>query len=204
MEWYEQEVRAIERAHTASPPRLGGVVFYGSSSFRMWANLSHDLAPAPVVNRAFGGSTLAACVHYFERLVVPCAPAALVCYAGDNDLGDGQQPAEVVASFNALLAKLDGLLEPIPLAFLSIKPSPARWAIRTRIVQANEQIRRVLTLRPRSYFVDIYGPMLGFDGLPQRELFAEDGLHLSEAGYRLWAQVLAAYRSPVLEPPGAA
>lgn len=59
MEWYEEEVRALEHAHTTDPPPAGATVFYGSSSLRLWASLADDLAPWPVVNRAFGGSTLA-------------------------------------------------------------------------------------------------------------------------------------------------
>jgi lysophospholipase L1-like esterase len=200
MQWYEDEVRALERVQAADTPQPGAVLFYGSSSFRLWNTLADDMRGWPVVNRAFGGSTLAACVHFFERLVVPVAPRSMLVYAGDNDLGDGQAPAQVVTSFEALLAKVNQHLGPIPLGFVSIKPSPARWNLREQIMAANEGARALLRERPLSYFIDIYGPMLGSDGRPRLELFAEDRLHLSPAGYRLWAHVLKAYRGPLLDP----
>ena len=33
-------------------------------------------------------------------------------------------------------------------------------------------------------------PMLGDDGKPRPELFRSDGLHMSKAGYKLWANLL--------------
>lgn len=200
MDWYEEEVRGLERAHAADPPAVGATLFYGSSSLRLWATLEQDLAPWTVVNRAFGGSTLAACVHFFARLVPPVAPGSLVIYAGDNDLGDGQPAAAVIASFYALLAQIDAQLGSIPLAFMAIKPSPARQALRPAIMQVNEAARRGLAERPRSCFIDVYQPMLRRDGQPCPSLFAEDGLHLSAAGYELWAAILRTYRLPLLEP----
>jgi lysophospholipase L1-like esterase len=197
MDWYEDEVRALERAHAASPPPAGATVFYGSSSLRLWECLGDDLAPWPVVNRAFGGSTLAACDHFFERLVPPCAPASLVLYAGDNDLGDGEPPEAVVASLHRLLARVDAALGPIPLAFMAIKPSPARWALRHAIHQVNEAARRAISDRPHGYFIDSHHPMLRRDGRPDPLLFADDGLHLSAEGYRLWGEIVRAYRRPL-------
>lgn len=200
MEWYEEEVRGLERAHAARPPAPGAVLFYGSSSLRLWGSLADDLRGWPVVNRAFGGSTMAACAHFFERLVPPAHPGSLMIYAGDNDLGDGQRPEQVVASFAALLAKVDAALGPLPLCFMAIKPSPARWNLRERIVAVNEEARRMVLARPRSYYVDVHYPMLSRDGIPRLELFAEDKLHLSPAGYRLWAQIVRTYRGPLLDP----
>lgn len=197
MEWYEEEVRAIERAHALAPPPRGTIVFYGSSSIRLWTSLADDLAPWPVVNRAFGGATLAACVHFFERLVPPCAPQSLVLYAGDNDLGDGQPAEAVIASLSALLARVDALLAPIPVAFIAIKPSPARWGLRRAIRQVNEAARRALLARPYGYFIDVYQPMLGRNGEPEPTLFADDGLHLSADGYRLWTEIVRTYRLPL-------
>lgn len=76
------------------------IAFYGSSSIRLWATLASDFPGLSVVNLGFGGATLAACVYFFERLVLPCSPASLVLYAGDNDLGDGRRPEDVAGSLN--------------------------------------------------------------------------------------------------------
>jgi lysophospholipase L1-like esterase len=193
LKWYEDEVRQIEQLHEQAPPQPGAVVFYGSSSLRLWTTLSDDMAPWPVVNRAFGGSTLAACVHFFDRLVPPCAPAAIVLYAGDNDLGDGRTPDDVVRSLRAMLARIDASLGPVPVAYMSIKPSLARWNLRERIKRVNAEARLLMEQRPAGYYVDVYTPMLGADGRPRAELFDADGLHLSSAGYQLWRAVLRPY-----------
>ena len=58
---------------------------------------------------------------------------AIVCYAGDNDLGDGKSPGEVVASFRKLLVKVDACFPSIPFTMLAIKPSPARWQLAEQI-----------------------------------------------------------------------
>ena len=197
MEWYEEEVRALERGYAQRPPPAGATIFYGSSSLRLWDTLAADLTPWPVVNRAFGGSTLVACAHFFTRLVPPCAPGGLVIYAGDNDLGDGRTAEDVIGSLHTLLAKVDAL-GPIPIAFMAIKPSPARWGLREAIREVNHAARQLLAARPLGHFIDTYHPMLGRDSQPVTGLFAEDGLHLSPAGYRLWADILRCYRHPLL------
>jgi len=99
---YQGEVRELERRRQAHPPPPGVVAFYGSSSIRLWDSLEEDFFDVPVVNLGFGGSTLAACAYFFDRLVLPCKPRALVCYAGENDIGDGARPEAVVGSFHAL------------------------------------------------------------------------------------------------------
>jgi lysophospholipase L1-like esterase len=197
--WYEMEVRGMERAFRkfvpgSSPP----VVFYGSSSIRLWSTLAEDLGDPRIINLGFGGSTLAACASYFERLVVPRRPGSLVLYAGDNDLGDGRSSEDVVESFRELLGKVNSLLGPIPFAFLSIKPSPARWYLIDEIRSTNATIRQDLQSRPNSTYIDIFDPMLGANGRPRPELFAVDGLHLSEAGYRVWAEQILLHRDGIL------
>lgn len=193
MEWYEPEVQELEKLNATAPPSAGAVLFYGSSSIRLWTTLSEDMAPWPVVNRAFGGSTLAACVHFFDRLVVPCVPGSIVLYAGDNDLGDGRAPDDVVRSLRALLARIDATLGSIPVAYVSIKPSPARWNLRDKILRVNSAAHALLEQRPAGYFVDVYASMLGPDGRPRAELFDTDGLHLNARGYQVWTQALRPY-----------
>ena len=45
-------------------------------------------------------------------------------------------------------------------------------------------------------FLDVDGPMLGWDEKPRKELYLDDGLHLSPQGYQLWTTLLR----PLLVP----
>ena len=202
MDWYEPEVANLELTARCGQVPSHLAVFYGSSSIRMWDTLAEDLASDRILNRGFGGSTLAACVHFFERLVTPVRPASLVLYAGDNDLGDGRTVDQVVASFQQFQAKVDQELADAPFAYLGIKPSPARAPILARIVEVNNRIAGLMDRRgPTSLYVDTLAPMLTPDGRPDTRYFLEDGLHLSRSGYRLWAELLRPYRKQLLIEP---
>lgn len=195
MDSHEAEVRQLEKTRSVQQLPADPVVFYGSSSLRLWDTLATDLGNPRAVNQAFGGSTLEACVHYFERLVLPLRPRSLVLYAGDNDLGDGHTPRHVLASFRALKTKLKKFLPETKLTFLSIKPSPARTDILPRIREANTLVRRELESSPGCpLYIDLFEAMLDAHCHPRPELFTDDGLHMNVNGYRLWTDLISPYR----------
>ena len=195
MDWYEAEVRHLEAANRRRSFPDNPVVFYGSSTIRLWQNLKRDLDSPRALNLGFGGSTLAACVHFFNRLVPRISPCSLVIYAGDNDLGDGATPEEVAGAFRALTHKVERTLHGIPMGFISIKPSPARLDILDKIRQTNALVREAVQKRPSSYFIDVFEDMMLADGRPNGDLFTEDGLHMSAAGYKLWTELLSPFRN---------
>jgi lysophospholipase L1-like esterase len=197
MEWYEPEVRELERVVAERADGNRPPVFYGSSSIRMWTTLADDVDPS-ILNLGFGGSTLEACRYFFARLVPPAHPRSLLLYAGDNDLGDGRSPDAVFADLRGLADQVFSVLGPIPFGFMSIKLSPARYAICDRIRSLNELARAEIESRPSGFYVDIFTPMLDRFGKPRPEMFEADGLHLSRKGYRLWGRVLNNYRDRIL------
>jgi lysophospholipase L1-like esterase len=164
----------------------------------MWDTLAQDLDIPNAVNAGFGGSTLEACVYFFDRLIPPLHPASLVVYAGDNDLGDGKTPEQVLTSFRALALMVERKLGPTPFGFISIKPSPARAGILDRIRRTNQLIQAEIANLPSAYWIDVFTAMLDQSSKPRPELFLEDGLHLSPKGYRLWAELLAPYRNRIV------
>jgi lysophospholipase L1-like esterase len=194
MQWFEAEVRALERATAVNGNRPP--VFYGSSSIRLWDTLAQDF-DARVLNLGFGGSTLEACDYFFPRLVPPVHPRSLLVYAGDNDLGDGQSVDQVLISFRSLADKVKKSLGGIPFGFVSVKPSPARYSILDRIRRLNDLVRRDIESRPSGYYVDVFPAMLDQSGKPRAEFFLEDGLHLSREGYQLWGRLLEPYRHQI-------
>ncbi len=196
MNWYEEEVRALERVVARRGREDRPPVFYGSSSFRLWDTLSDDIGPE-VLNVGFGGSTLEACDCFFERLVPPARPRSLLLYAGDNDLGDGRSVEAVVKSFRSLAARVGASLGGIPFGFVSVKPSPARYPLLDRIRSANKAVRAEIEGTPGGYFVDVFSAMVDSRGWPKGEFFQEDGLHLNREGYLLWSQLLEPYRNRI-------
>lgn len=183
---FAEEFRAFALEESRHPLPRDAVLFYGSSSIRLWTDLRGDFPDLPVVNRGFGGSTLAECVREMERLVFPVQPRAVVLYAGENDLDQGATAEEVEDHFREFAEKLDDRLGLVPLVFISVKPSPSRaWAL-PRIRRANELIRAALADWPNARFLDVFPLMLDGAGKVRHEFFSDDWLHMSRRGYQLW------------------
>jgi len=190
MYWYEDEVKRLEneRDKIGYEPET---IFYGSSSIRLWTTLYDDFKEAKPVNLGFGGSTLAACVWFFERLMLPYHPKRLVVYAGDNDLGDGRSPEELLIFFQELVVKTEKRFGPIPCYFISLKPSLSRWGIVDQFLYANNLIENEIIKCGNNWqFVNIFNLMVDAGGQPKRDLYVKDGLHLSEKGYALWKDLI--------------
>jgi lysophospholipase L1-like esterase len=190
MYWYEDEVKRLEkdRLRLAYEPET---IFYGSSSIRLWTSLYNDFGSIKPVNLGFGGSTLAACVWFFERIMAPYNPKRLIFYAGDNDLGDGRHPEEVFIFFQQLVVKTNKRFGDLPCYFVSLKPSISRWHMANVYRFTNTLIENEIAKEDHNWqFIDIFKKMLDASGQPKKEYFAYDGLHLSDAGYRLWQEAI--------------
>lgn len=168
-------------------------IFYGSSSIRLWNTLGQDLAHLKPVNLGFGGSTLAACVWFFDRLMLPFNPKRLVIYAGDNDLGDGRSPEEVFLFFQELVVKVHNRFgSTIPCYYVSLKPSPSRWQIADKFKYANNLIESEIIKQQDNWrFINIFKAMLDTNGVPDHQYFGGDGLHLTAQGYAVWTQIIS-------------
>lgn len=190
MYWYEEEVKQLEnrqRGNKADP----GIIFYGSSSIRMWESLNADFPNRKVTNFGFGGSTLAACVWFFDRIFTDSNPKAFVFYAGDNDLGDGRHPEEVFIFFQQLMAATTSKFGNIPCFFVSLKPSLSRWHQADQFRYTNNLIESEIIKRQNNWsFIDVFSKMLNKSGNPEPSLFQGDGLHLTPSGYQLWTEII--------------
>ena len=182
---WAKEMAAFEQQDRESPPRTGGIVFVGSSSIRLW-DLAASFPGMPILNRGFGGSQIADSVAHVDLLVLKHRPRTVVFYAGDNDIAAGKTPQAVAADFKAFVAGIHAALPAARVAFIAIKPSIQRWALVAKVREANSLIRLQCESDPRLGFVDVDGPMLGWDEKPRADLFVADGLHLSPKGYDLW------------------
>ena len=181
---FRDEILRFAEMDRKSPPPACPVLFVGSSSIRLWSTLKEDMAPLPVLNRGFGGSTIAQSTMYFDRIVTPYRPRAIVLYAGENDLDNGQSPDAVAGEFRRFLELKRAKLGKTPVFYISAKPSKQRFGQFARQSELNAAIRGLAASSTDLTFIDVVTPMLR-DGKPQ-DLYVEDGLHMNAAGYAIW------------------
>jgi lysophospholipase L1-like esterase len=60
------------------------------------------------------------------------------------------------------------------------------------MVEANRLIEDYIAALPNMTFVYVASPLLNEEGRP-KDVYVEDGLHLSQSGYRLWDKTLQPY-----------
>lgn len=190
-EW-ESSIRAFERQDKVHPAPPGGIVFTGSSSIAYWSSLVEDMKPLAVINRGFGGSEYTDINHYADRIVIAYHPAAVVVYAGDNDLASpGRKSAQSVAQDVREFVQIVHTNLPETWIFvLSIKPSIARWNAWPEMRQANQLIQDFLRTQDHAAFIDVASPMLDQRGRLSNDLFVADGLHPNAKCYALWTSLI--------------
>lgn len=142
------------------------------------------------INRGFGGSEVADSLAFADRIILKHEPRVVVVYAGDNDIANGKTPRQVHDDFKQLVELIHGKLPKTKIVYIAVKPSIKRWALVEQVREANRLIAELAGHDERLEFVDIDKPMIGEDGMPRKELFVEDGLHLSDKGYELWTSLV--------------
>ncbi len=192
---FESEVNALDARLSQSPITSSPIIFYGSSSIRLWKTLQQDFSGYAVLNCGFGGSRLTDCVRYANRLVIPRKPSAIVIYAGDNDLAIGTPPEKVFQSFRQLFGIFRSYSPSIPIAFVSVKPSPARLVFLDNILKFNQLVEDFLKTQPETEYIDVCSDMLGHDRKPIQSLFRSDQVHLSPAGYEILRKEIGGFLS---------
>ncbi|WP_020606695.1 GDSL-type esterase/lipase family protein [Spirosoma spitsbergense] len=190
---FENEIRAFEKADSATPPPRNPILFTGSSSIRFWSSLATDFPGKPVLNRGFGGSQLSDVMRYADRIIIPYHPKQIVIYAGENDIAAGQTGQQTFDRFVALFEYIRQKLPKVPVAFIAIKPSPSRRKYFAENDTANRLIKDYLAKQKKARFVDIRPVMLQPNGQPVPDLFRQDSLHMLPAGYERWTKVVKPY-----------
>lgn len=198
---FEPEIRKYEIVDRRSPPPTRPILFTGSSSIRLWTNVAAAFPGEVILNRGFGGSTLRDLLFYFDRIVLPYRPGAVVVYEGDNDLARDATAASVAADAIELLDRVERQLPGTPVIFLAVKPSPSRRPLLKAQQDLNERLKAFARRRPGVLFADTFTPILDNRGEPDPRFFQPDGLHLNSLGYAAWQPAIATTLQQLHRPP---
>jgi len=189
------DIQAFRKQDSVRFPGTNKILFVGSSSFTKWTDVQDYFPSYPIINRGFGGSSLPDVIRFEKDIIFPYDPKQIVIYCGENDLAasDTVTSKMVFERFKTLFNDIRNKWQKEPIIFISIKPSPSRWHLHTKIEEANRLIKNYLKKQKKTSFIDVYHKMLKPDGTPLTDIFIEDNLHMNAKGYAIWKKEIEPY-----------
>ena len=189
------DIQNFKKQDSVAFPPKDAILFIGSSSFTMWKGVQDSFPGYTIVNRGFGGSTLLDQLRYDDDIIFPYKPKQIVIYCGENDLAssDTVTAAMVFDRFKELFKNVREKFSDMPVAYISMKPSPSRRHLFSKMREGNQLIKDFLASQKNGVFIDIHQPMLDQDGEPIPELFLDDSLHMNAKGYAIWKKEIQPY-----------
>lgn len=190
-----EDIQNFKKQDSIHFPPKNAILFVGSSSFTKWTDVQNYFPGYKIINRGFGGSSLPDVIRYGDDIIFPYHPKQIVIYCGENDLAasDTATSQIVFNRFKELFVLIRKKLPQVPIVFISLKPSPGRIMLMPKMVSANEMIKKFLSKKSNTGFVDVYHKMLKADGTPIDDIFLEDKLHMNAKGYGIWQKEIQPY-----------
>ncbi len=187
------EMKRLDRKIQSLHSQKDLIVFYGSSSIRLWVDIKEDLHPMNTVNIGFGGSSYQWLGYYFDKLFQDLNPSKLVFYAGENDLYHGASPLKVQHDFQKLADKSKSRFPDCGLYCINLKPSPSRSNLDEKIKETNRLLSISIPNYDGNEIINIHDHMMNSENQPNADLFLSDNLHMNKLGYAVWKKVVREY-----------
>ena len=191
---FQDEIDIFIKKDSLQMPAANSILFVGSSSFNYWKDISNYFPDYPIINRGFGGSSLTDIIYFNQETILKYKPKQIYIYCGENDIAasDTITPQIVFERFKTLYTIIRTHLgNKIPVMYVSIKPSVARWNMEDKFVAANALIRNFINKQKHTEFLDVHSAMLDANGMVFKDIFIADKLHMNAKGYAIWQKIIA-------------
>ena len=189
------EIKAFRKADSLTTPPKNVVLLVGSSSFTKWKDVQDYFPAHTMLNRGFGGSSLTDLIFYANDVLLKYKPKQILIYCGENDLTGGPSITAdtVFERLKTLYTLIRSRYKKVPIAYISMKPSPSREKYLVTMQKANELIKSFMEKQKRAAYIDVYHSMFDADGKILTNIFLSDKLHMNAAGYKIWQGIIAPY-----------
>jgi lysophospholipase L1-like esterase len=182
----------VAKLAAAPDPAPGGILMVGSSIFGRWTNCINDLAPLPVLNRAFGGSVVGDQLFFFNPIVPSSRAALIVWYCGSNDVNSKQTPEDIVKNTKKWIKRARVALPQVHILLVSVMRAPQKReaGLLAKVDEVNKGLIQLAASMPDVSYADVNPAVETPDGEPVMECYIQDKLHPTPEGYRRMASVL--------------
>ena len=190
---YYSRVDQFKRENAAAR----NIVLVGSSHIERF-DAAKYLPGRRVINRGIAADRIGigerGVLRRLDSSVFDCNPGFIILENGANDLGELWRHGtpsidEVEQCYRAVVRQITTRLPDVPLVIVGVFPTRGRFAeLKPFIVEFNKRLERIAA-DFGCPFMDVYKPFADEAGLLREDLTG-DGLHLNDAGYRIWTELI--------------
>ena len=185
----------------AAVPARAPIVFVGSSIFHRWTNLTDQMAPLPVINRAIDGLQTADVLRMLDTRILPDRPKVIAYYCGSNDVDAGEPAAAIFDRIRQFVVRVEAASPATRIVFVSINRAPEkedRWDV---VDAANHMVEAYAAKAKRLQYVDVNPALFNRDGTARIELYLSDRLHFRPPAYEEFTRILKPVLTKAYELP---
>lgn len=160
------------------------VIFYGSSTIRLWKSIKKDFQKNNIINLGFGGAYIDSLSKNFNTLFKFKKPKIIAIYLGGNDLNLGIGVDLIIKKIIDFIFKINKKYPDSTIGYISIKPSLERKDKLDEIILINDSILKFSKNFNKLVYIDIFHKLLEKGNVTGKYLL-QDGLHLNSEGYEI-------------------
>ena len=181
---FELEIQNLEKSIENQKDLIDPIVFYGSSTIRLWKGMKNDFNGLNVINLGFGGALIKDLSKNFSRLFRKIKPSVIVLYLGGNDLTLGYSAEKIVKKIRKFLELVFKNYPNIKIINMSIKPSFERINDIKKIEKINSLMTEESSRNKSLIQLNFYEKIIN-KGVINQSLYLRDGLHFNDLGYKI-------------------
>ena len=182
---FGQEIAVLKRRSIQKQQQQNLVVFYGSSTIRLWDQLQKDFPDHHTLNLGFGGAFIHSLSSNFENLFQGLHPKAIVLYLGGNDLSFSLSSKEIIDQIGLFVEMVHQKFPSTKIFNISIKPSFERQELLDVIQQINQGTFALSMQFTYLHQIHLYEALIDENHQIRSDVFLQDGLHLNKIGYEV-------------------
>ncbi len=160
----------------------------GSSTIAFWKDFNPYLNKLNLINSGLSGTTIKDLITQKEDKIFKYYANYLLFYYGDNDLYS-MSIEDYLIKFRTVMKEIRIRRPDTKILVLAIKPSPARKEKHSSYSIANNYYNFYCNKNDHYFYIDPWSHLNDSD---LNSLFATDGLHLNEKGYKHLSEAVTA------------
>lgn len=187
-EWIQGHYRERTAMFEDREVTPGGAAMLGDS-ITEWTDWDKLLPEEHPVNFGIAGDIAEGVLLRLDQ-VKAAQPSKVLLKIGTNDLGQGTDPQEIGDTIEKILDELKTFVDPGDIYVQSVLPREPQFG--DAVLELNERLIHEAYMRGM-WFVFLHDEFLDEEGQKLNPELTGDGLHLNEAGYALWVEILQPY-----------